>query len=262
MIAKHPTRSVTGSVVLSSRRTVLGAIAAGLSGSVLAKIPAWAQQASPGLRGVELLRSWVAGHLPKSAVPLNWLPHVPSLGAGFYYPPTWQVTDIVDPNRADFTDGDPFGAWVVAPDQSAAVLMLNVIAGGPVVAVDAGWAEVRQVLGNANPVALAEDRYTLPVDVSRAFVAARAGSAVCATVVSTQPEAGTGRTYLYFNLVIALTEVFDATTERVFLPMLQNLAIGNPGNGGGSDSGDSAGGADDDGDDDDGSADDDGDSDG
>jgi len=182
-----------------------------------------------GLRGVDLLREWAAGRLPRSRVPPDWSVHAPPLGAGFFYPRGWAVTEIADPNRADFSDGDPFGVWVVAPDGSAAVLMLNQIANAAVPARDAAWRQLRQAADAVDVVALADDGYDRGNGVSSALVAARVDANIAAVHAFALPELGTGRSYLYFNLVIATADVFDAATAQVFLPLLQNLVTGNPG---------------------------------
>lgn len=206
----------------------LAAIAVWSTGREGAARPAMSHE-EDGLRGVELLRAWAAGDLPRQLVPAGWAVAAPPLGAGFFYPPRWEVTVIVDPNRADLSDGDPFGAWVVAPDESATVLMLNIVANGPVSARDAAWAQVREAIGEAEQETLAEDRYDRGAVVPHALVAVRSGTTIVAAHVAAMPETEFGRTYLYVLLVAAAAADFDETTERVFLPLLQNLVTGGPG---------------------------------
>lgn len=227
-----------------SRRGALKLLGGGLGLAALAVLPkheaAAARLAKPaprptrasdeaGREGIELLRAWAAGELPRRRVPADWAVAVPPLGAGFFYPPAWEVTEITDPNRADLSDGDPFGVWVEAPDQSAAVLMLNTIANGPVSAGDAAWERLKQAIGETDLETLADDRYETGATVPHAFVAGRVDTTIVAVHVSTMPETTFGRTYLYVNLVAGNAEIFDAATDQVFLPLLQNLVTGGPG---------------------------------
>lgn len=224
-----------------SRRGALRLLGGGLGLAALAVLPkpeaAAARLAKPaprptratddaGREGITLLRAWAAGELPRRRVPADWAVAVPPLGAGFFYPPAWEVTEITDPNRADLSDGDPFGAWVEAPDGTAAVLMLNMIASGPVSAGDAAWEQLQQAVGKPNPEVLTDDRYETGVTVPHAFVAGRVDTTIVAVHVSTMPETTFGRTYLYVNLVAAEEDRFDALTTEVFLPLLQNLVTG------------------------------------
>lgn len=208
---------------LAASAVILAAAAASPAAQAFA-----AREKDPGELGVEQLGDWAAGKLVKRSVPLRWSVYAPPRGAAFYYPPNWTVTEIADPNIYDLQDGNPFGTWAVAPDQSAAVLLLNVVSTAPITARDAAWSQIEAVTGQTRLDELADDALDWIVpNLDAAFVAASAGSGtgetICAVIALTTPDTVLGGSYIYCQLVIARTEAFDEATDQVFLPMLMNL---------------------------------------
>jgi hypothetical protein len=213
-----------------TRRSILQVLAAGFAsiGSSVVGLSASpyqgdARQRRDGETGVALLQAWFAGQLPKQRIPSNWLVHAPSRGLAFYYPPDWTVSDIQDPDIYDLTDGNPFGSLIVAPDESAAVMLLNIAAAGIVTATDAGWAQLESALEDERLTELAEETRSLAPTIDTAFLAGRGDNAIGAIVSMTNPDTVTGGTFLYLQLVLAEADVFDRMAERVFVPLLQNL---------------------------------------
>ncbi|MCC6792861.1 MAG: hypothetical protein IT336_14315 [Thermomicrobiales bacterium] len=210
-----------------SRRSLLARTigATALATIALPGLPARAarEPAEPGERGVALLQAWIAGEVPKQPVPLTWQVAAPPRGAAFNHPRDWTVTQIADPNIYDLTDGNPFGTWAVSPDQSAGVLLLNLVTPTPVSARDAAWSQIEQVAQTRDLDPLADDEHRAALNLDVAFAAASADKLVCATLTMATPDTVMGGTYLYVQLVLAEADLFDDATEIVFLPMLQNL---------------------------------------
>jgi len=226
MVPRHVSRGPNR----CSRRQALGFLALGVGGALLASGRRYelAQAAAHRIRddgeaGVELLHAWVEGDLPKTMIPAGWQVHAPARGAAFYYPPDWQVTTVRDPDINDLNDGNPFGNWIIAPDQSAAVLLLNVANPTPVEAMDAAVTELEAAFDDARLTELAADAYRRPQNVDMAFYAARADDVIGAVIALTNPDTLTGGTFIYFQLVLAQASRFDRMTERVFIPLLQHL---------------------------------------
>jgi hypothetical protein len=222
-------KQIVGARPAADRRTMLRWGAASLTGLALPGFGASAARAAQsrrvhdGEQGVELLRTWAAGTLPKHRVPSGWEVYAPARGAAFYYPDDWTVDEITDPDIYDLYDGNPFGALVYDADETAGVLMLNVISNEPVSAVDAAWAQLEQFNEDRDLDELAEDEHRGSLNVTSAFVAARKDDTISAVFVQTTPDTVMGGTYLYVLLVAGLAEEFDKLAEDVFLPLLQNL---------------------------------------
>lgn len=246
-----------------SRRGFLSGLGLGVAAAASVALPSGRALAArrddeAGLRGVEMLHAWARGEISRGVAPapMGWALYVPVRGAAFVYPPEWTVTEISDPDIADFYDGNPTGALVVAPDETAGVLMTNVTANAPTEATDAAWAQLEQIAGRVKLTELVEDELPPILQVTRAFVAARAGDMVYAVLAQAMPDSVMGGTFLYFSLVAGPADEFDDLTEEVFLPVLMSQVTGGPGgggDGGGGDGGggDGGGGDDDDDDDDD-----------
>ena len=223
-----------------SRRGLLVGLGRGASvAAVSVALPSgWAlaghREDVAGLRGVEMLHAWARGEINRGVAPapMGWALYVPVRGAAFAYPPDWTVSEISDPDIADFYDGNPSGALVVAPDETAGVLMTNVTANAPTTATDAAWAQLEQMAGRAKLTELVEDELPPVLQVTRTFAAARAGDMVYAVLAQAMPDSVMGGTFLYLSLVAGPAEKFDDLTQEVFLPLLMSQVTGGPGGGG------------------------------
>lgn len=210
------THSLSRRIVVRSAIAAAGVIAAG-HGAGHAQ-----NSRRPGDRGIRLLRRAFAGRLQKRPVPLSWNVHVPVRGTGFYYPADWAVTEVVDPNPFDLADGNPSGSLVIAPDESAAVLLLNQTWLAPISSTDFARFQLAQALETEAFEPLAEDEHQLGLGVTMTVAAGRTAAVVGALSAQAMPDQVTGGTFTYLQLVVAEPDIFDDVTDDVFLPLLQN----------------------------------------
>jgi hypothetical protein len=208
--------------------------------------PTGSTQTAPGVQGIAELLAFRKGQLVLQVVPgPGWQsymnPNIPLIS--FFYPGGWTPQTLGSQSAS--------GTGLFANDQSGSMYILQAYEQDGLAALDLAWGGVQSLFGNQQFTKVYEENISTGL-FPMAFAAGQGGG-YTAVVTTATYSLGSGLESAIYYGVIARTEIFDAATEQVFLPIFQQLEDIASGGGGGSDknnNGNGSGNGSDDGDDD------------